>query len=147
MKRLLLIMLCLAIVLPLFGTALANDWEPKKPAYTNKVAKVYEYSYPMKNVIDTIPYGTAVDLVKFSGDAKHYRVLYAGGEKAGWVAVEDLTRTMLDTVYWAVGGRAYSYHINPACQLTQISDGRIRSGTVQQAIAAGRGNPCSTCIK
>lgn len=94
MKRLLLLLLCLAVIMPLCSAALATsgDWEPNKPATTTKATKVYEYSYPMKKVIDTLPEGTLVDLVEFSTDGKHYRVLYAGGAKAGWVACEDLAR-------------------------------------------------------
>ena len=93
MKRFVLLLLCLAIILPLCCTAFA-EWEPNKPATVKKATKVYEYaypySYPMRLVIGTLPAGTLVDLQKFSGDGKHYRVLYANGTKAGWVACEDL---------------------------------------------------------
>lgn len=93
MKRTLLLMLCLAtILLPLFNPALA-EWEPERPAtiQTSKAgANVYAYSYPFKNVIDTLENGTVVDLIQFSPDGKYYRVSYDDGLKAGWVRCDQL---------------------------------------------------------
>jgi hypothetical protein len=95
MKRFVLLLLCLSIMLLplLFNASFASaEWSPKRPAtiQAKESTSVYAYSYPMKKVIDTLPNGTVVDLLEFSTDGQHYRVLYANGTKAGWVACSNL---------------------------------------------------------
>lgn len=106
MKRFLLVLLCMGIALmPLYGAFAATDTDPTpKPSATPIPPKtlaiieisgkdsvtVHDYFTKGKPVIGSIPNGEKVQLITFSPDGKYYRVLYSGGEKAGWVLAKYL---------------------------------------------------------
>ncbi len=61
---------------------------------------------------------------------------------------EEMTQTITeysgDTVYYTRFGK--SYHLNPDCQALQNSS-IVFEGTIQEALDAGRHDPCDFCVK
>lgn len=95
MKKIIIIVLCLATVLfPLVNSFAEEEWVPSRPATiqakskTATVHDMYRFKY---TPIDKIANGEIVDLITFSPDGLWYRILYAGGAKAGWVKCADLS--------------------------------------------------------
>ena len=60
---------------------------------------------------------------------------------------EEMTHTIAeysgDTVYYTRFGK--SYHLNPDCQALKNSS-VIFEGTIQDALDAGRHDPCDFCV-
>lgn len=95
MKRIIIILLCLATVLfPLAQSFAEKDWVPAKPATIqskNKTAVVHDMFQFKYTPIGRIANGEIVDLLEFSPDGLWYRIAYAKGTKGGWVKCADLS--------------------------------------------------------
>lgn len=62
-------------------------------------------------------------------------------EKGEWVSNKDEIKS---TVYWGAGGK--SYHNSKECTALKRSTD-IKSGTLSDAQAKGKTDPCNLCVK
>ena len=64
---------------------------------------------------------------------------HGGGESS---ITNEITGGLSRTAYWTPGGR--SYHFNRGCRSLARSN-NVRSGTLQDALNAGKTDPCNNC--
>ena len=92
MKRVVLLLLCLGVFLALSMPASAATIYTKAPQEAiaanpdGNSVPVHLYFVKGKPAVDSIPNGELIEVLPgFSPDGKYNRVVYANGEKAGWV--------------------------------------------------------------
>lgn len=66
----------------------------------------------------------------------------SGGSWGESKTTDEITGDLSDTVYWTSGGK--SYHFSENCATLSRSN-NIKSGTLQDALNAGKKDPCNIC--